>query len=277
MSVFPRDEAAGLLGQIKARLKVLETQNIFLIPLDNERHWYRYHHLFADVLQAYAQSKHPELATSSHQRASHWFVEQNARHEAIEHAVAANDFELAADQIELAWRGMDRSFQEVKWLKWVQTLPDTLIRTRPVLSTGYGWALLDTGQFEEAEPRLQNAESWLENPTSDMVVVDQREYEALPATIAAGQAYLAMGRGDLAATKRYAQLTLDLLPDDDHFYRGVPTVTLGMAQWAEGELNAAADSFAAAIAHFQRADNLLFAVSGLLVLAQIKVRLGQLH
>ncbi|MCB0214821.1 MAG: helix-turn-helix transcriptional regulator, partial [Anaerolineae bacterium] len=130
-------------------LKVLETQNIFLIPLDNERHWYRYHHLFADVLQAYAQSKHPELATISHQRASHWFIEQNARHEAIEHAVAANDFELAADQIELAWRGMDRSFQEVKWLKWVQTLPDTLIRTRPVLSAGYGWALLDTGQFEE--------------------------------------------------------------------------------------------------------------------------------
>lgn len=258
-------------------LKVLETQNIFLIPLDNERHWYRYHHLFADVLQAYAQSKHPELATSSHQRASHWFIEQNARHKAIEHAVAANDFELAADQIELAWRGMDRSFQEVKWLKWVQTLPDTLIRTRPVLSAGYGWALLDTGQFEEAEPRLQEAERWLENPTGDMVVVDQREYEALPATIAAGRAYLAMGRGDLAATKRYAQLTLDLLPDDDHFYRGVPTVTLGMAQWAEGELNAAADSFAAAIAHFQRADNLLFAVSGLLVLAQIKVRLGQLH
>ncbi|MCB0099867.1 MAG: tetratricopeptide repeat protein, partial [Caldilineaceae bacterium] len=251
--------------------------NIFLIPLDNERHWYRYHHLFADVLQAYAQSKHPELATISHQRASHWFIEQNARHEAIEHAVAANDFELAADQIELAWRGMDRSFQEVKWLKWVRTLPDTLIRTRPVLSAGYGWALLDTGQFEEAEPRLQNAESWLENPTGDMVVVDQREYEVLPATIAAGRAYLAMGRGDLAATKRYAQLTLDLLPDDDHFYRGVPTVTLGMAQWAEGELNAAADSFVAAIAHFQRADNLLFAVSGLLVLAQIQVRLGQLH
>ncbi len=258
-------------------LKLLETQNIFLIPLDNERHWYRYHHLFAEVLQAYAQSKHPEMATISHQRASHWFVDQNARHEAIEHAVAANDFELAADQIELAWRGMDRSFQEAEWLNWVQTLPDALIRTRPVLSAGYGWALLDTGQFEAAEPRLRDAESWLENPTSDMVVVDKREYEALPATLAAGQAYLAQSKGDLATTKRYAQLTLDLLPDDDHFYRGVPTVTLGMAQWAEGELNAAAHSFAAAIAHFQRADNLLFAVSGMLVLAQIKVRLGHLH
>jgi LuxR family maltose regulon positive regulatory protein len=161
--------------------------------------------------------------------------------------------------------------------KWVETLPDALIRLRPVLSAEYGWALLDTGQFEAAEPRLQDAERWLENPSRDMVVVDKREYEALPATIAAGQAYLALGKGDHAATKRYVQQALELVSDDDHFYRGVPTVTLGMAQWAEGELNAAEDSFAAAIVHFQRADNLLFAVSGMLVLAQIKVRLGQLH
>ncbi len=258
-------------------LETLERDNLFVVPLDDQRHWYRYHHLFADVLQAYARTKHPELTTVSHQRASHWFVEQNARHEAIVHALAANDFELAADQIELAWHDMDRSFQGAKWLKWVETLPDALIRARPVLSAGYGWALLDTGQFEAAEPRLQDAERWLENPSRDMVVVDTREYEALPATIAAGQAYLAMGQGDLAATKRYVQQTLALVPDDDHFYRGVPTVTLGMAQWTGGELNAAVDSFAAAIVLFQRADNLLFAVSGMLVLAQIKVRLGQLH
>ncbi|MEM7133713.1 MAG: LuxR C-terminal-related transcriptional regulator [Chloroflexota bacterium] len=258
-------------------LEALERDNLFVVPLDDQRHWYRYHHLFADVLQAYAQTKQPEMATISHQRASHWFVEQNARHEAIAHAMAANDFELAADQTELAWHDMDRSFQEAKWLKWVQALPDALIRARPVLSAGYGWALLDTGQFEAAEPRLQDAERWLEIPSSDMVVVDKREYEALPATIAAGQAYLAMGRGDLAATKRYVQQTLDLVPDDDHFYRGIPTVTLGMAQWTGGELNDAVDSFAAAIVHFQRADNLLFAVSGMQALAQIKVRLGQLR
>ncbi len=258
-------------------LERLEHDNLFVVPLDDQRHWYRYHHLFADVLQAYAQTKHPEMATTSHQRASHWFVDQNARHEAIDHAVAANDFELAADQIELTWHDMDRSFQEAKWLKWVETLPDALIRLRPVLSAEYGWALLDTGQFEAAESRLQDAVRWLENPSHDMVVVDKREYEALPATIAAGQAYLALGKGDHAATKRYVQQALELVSDDDHFYRGIPTVTLGMAQWAEGELNAAEDSFAAAIVHFQRADNLLFAVSGMLALAQIKVRLGQLH
>ena len=257
-------------------LEMLERNNLFVVPLDNQRHWYRYHHLFADVLQAYMRAKQPELTTISHQRASRWFAKQNARHEAIEHALAASDFELAAEQIELAWRSMDRSFQEMKWLKWVQTLPDTLVRTHPVLSAGYGWALLDTGQFAAAESRLQDAEHWLENPSSDMVVADKREFEALPATLSAARAYLAYGKGDIASTKQYAQKTLALLPADDHFYRGVPTVTLGMAQWAGGELLAAADSFDVAIGHFLRADNLLFAASGMVVLAQIKVRLGRL-
>lgn len=272
----PLCAAVTQMSGAQEMLESLERQNLFVVPLDEQRHWYRYHHLFAEVLQAHTQAKRPELTIMSHQRASRWFAKQNARHKAIDHALAANDFELAAEQIELAWRSMDRSFQEVKWLKWVQTLPDTLVRTHPVLSAGYGWALLDTGQFAAAESRLQDAEQWLENPSSDMVVVDRREFEALPATLSAGRAYLSYGKGDMASTKQYAQKTLALLPADDHFYRGVPTVTLGMAQWAEGEMLAAADSFDVAIGHFLRADNLLFAVSGMVVLAQIKVRLGKL-
>lgn len=272
----PLCAAVTQMSDAQEMLESLERKNLFVVPLDEQRHWYRYHHLFADVLQAHTQAKRPELTILSHQRASRWFAKQGARHTAIDHALAANDFELAAEQIELAWRNMDRSFQEVKWLKWVQRLPDSLIRTHPVLSAGYGWALLDTGQFTAAESRLQDAEHWLENPSSDMVVVDKREFEALPATLSAGRAYLAYGKGDMASTKRYAQKTLALLPADDHFYRGVPTVTLGMAQWAGGELLAAADSFNIAIGHFLRADNLLFAISGMVVLAQIKVRLGRL-
>jgi LuxR family maltose regulon positive regulatory protein len=85
-------------------LEMLERNNLFVVPLDNQRHWYRYHHLFADVLQAYMRAKQPELTTISHQRASRWYAKQNARHEAIDHALAANDFEFAAEQIELVVR-----------------------------------------------------------------------------------------------------------------------------------------------------------------------------
>ena len=272
----PLCAAVTQMSDAQEMLESLERKNLFVVPLDEQRHWYRYHHLFADVLQAHTRAKQPELTIMSHQRASRWFAKQNVRHKAIDHALAASDFELAAEQIELAWRNMDRSFQEMKWLKWVQTLPDTLVRTRPVLSAGYGWALLDTGQFAAAESRLQDAEHWLENPSSDMVVADKREFEALPATLSAARAYLAYGKGDMASTKQYAQKTLALLPADDHFYRGIPTVTLGMAQRAEGEMLAAADSFDLAIGHFLRADNLLFAVGGMLGLAEIKVRLGRL-
>ncbi|MEZ4657388.1 MAG: LuxR C-terminal-related transcriptional regulator [Caldilineaceae bacterium] len=175
-------------------------------------------------------------------------------------------------------------------------MPDELIRTRPVLSTGYGWALLDTGDLDAAEPRLQDAERWLARaaeitkasdeesdfptPKVDgvaMVVVDKKEFQSLPATIASARAYLAQARGDLPSAEVYAQRALDLLPADDHFYRGIPAVIMGLAYWSNGALAAASRSFSDAITNFQMADNHIFAVNGTAVLAAIKMAQGRLH
>ncbi|MFK7806110.1 MAG: LuxR C-terminal-related transcriptional regulator, partial [Anaerolineae bacterium] len=262
------------------QLEELESSNLFLIPLDHNRTWYRYHHLFADVLKAHARHNHQEQMADWHRGASEWYAQNGTAAEAIRHAYAAKDFELAAGQVELVWGKMERSFQEVTWLSWVQGLPEKLIRQRPVLCAGYAWALLDTGQFEQIEKvksLLDQAEQWLETPTADMVVVDQKEFESLPAKIAAARAYIAHAVGDLPATMRYAQLTLDLLPEDDHFYRGIPTVTLGLAQWANGDLKAAFKSFSDAVTSFQLANNLLFEMGGRTVMAEIKVAQGHLH
>ena len=261
-------------------LEQLESDNIFLIPLDNERRWYRYHHLFADLLRIRLAQEQPDLAPRLHQRASDWYATNGRSNDAIHHALAAPDFELAAQQIELVWRSMDRSFQEKTWLSWAQALPEAFIRMRPVLCTGYAWALLDTGQAEQIElanSLLDQAEQWLETPTADMVVVDQKEFESLPATIAAARAYMAQAVGDLPATMRYAQQTLDLLPPDDHFYRGVPSITLAMAQWTNGELSLAFQSASDAANSFQIADNLLFELSTKSVMAEIKAAQGELN
>ena len=171
----------GKLSNSQGMLESLEHDNLFVIPLDEQRQWYRYHHLFADVLLARLQETQPELVATLHQRASAWYAQNNLSADAIRHAFAAEDFAAAAGLIELAWRSMDQNMQYVTWLGWVKALPDELVRSMPVLSVGYAWALLDGGELEASKERLQDAERWL-NATSDgttdgmnggMIVVDE--------------------------------------------------------------------------------------------------------
>ena len=258
-------------------LESLERGNLFIVPLDAQRQWYRYHHLFADVLQVLAQNTQPDDIPLRHQQASDWHNQQGNTAEAIRHALTAEDFDRAANLIERSWRSMDRSFQEVTWLSWATKLPDEVIRQRPVLSAGVGWASLDTHQFMVAQAHLQNAERWLENPSADMVVADEAEFASLPATLAAGRAYLAYGSGDLAATEQFAQKALDLISEDDHFYRGVPALTLGLAQWANGKLPAASRSFIQAITNFELANNVVFELNARYVLGDILFMQGRLR
>ncbi|HSB23224.1 MAG TPA: hypothetical protein VLE94_08950, partial [Burkholderiaceae bacterium] len=124
--------------------------------------WYRYHHLFADVLQAHLMEEQPNQVSTLHQRASDWYEQNDLPSEAIRHALAAQDFERAADLIERVWLAMDLNYQSATWLGWAKALPDDLIRARPVLSLGYAWALLNGGELEAAETRLRDAERWLE-------------------------------------------------------------------------------------------------------------------
>ena len=161
-------------------LEALERDNLFVVPLDDQRVWYRYHHLFADVLQAQAKVTQPDLVAAHHQRASAWYGQHGLPADAIRHALAAEEYEQAAAFAELTWRSMDRSYRSAIWLGWVKALPDELVRARPVLSAGYAWALLDSGEMEAAETRLRDAERWLamgERPQAaadEMVVVSKR-------------------------------------------------------------------------------------------------------
>ena len=151
----------------QATLEMLERANLFIVPLDNERHWYRYHHLFADLLRQRLHQTHPEQIPTLHRRASEWYEQKDLPSDAIRHALAAEDFERAAGLAELAWPAWSGSFQSIAWLGWVKALPDELVRARPVLSVAYAWAFLNAGKLEAAEARLLDAERWLE-PTADM-------------------------------------------------------------------------------------------------------------
>lgn len=258
-------------------LSMLEQQQLFVIPLDDKRYWYRYHHLFGDVLASLLQSEKPVLVPALHRRACAWFESEGHEADAIRHALAAKDNVHAADLVERSWRRMDRSFQADTWLSWAECIPENIILGRPVLSACYGWALLDTLQFDRAEKWVDHAEDLLDRASDvPVVVADEREYASLPATIAAARAYLAQAKGDIEATEQYARKTLELLPPDDHFYRAIPLVTLGLAQWRRGDLNEAWTSMSEALERFEFADNLIYAQRCHYALAELRLCQGRL-
>jgi LuxR family maltose regulon positive regulatory protein len=153
----------AIIGQenCSGMLDILDRNNLFIVPLDDTRHWYRYHHLFADVLQSRLIEEQPDRVSGLHQKASTWYEQNSFSSDAIRHALVAGNLENAARLIELVWFAMDINMQSATWLGWVKALPEEMIRSRPVLSVGYAWALLDSGEMETCETWLKNAEEKL--------------------------------------------------------------------------------------------------------------------
>jgi len=270
-----------------ARLEALQRGNFFLIPLDDKRHWYRYHHLFADVLHMHLMAEQPDQVPALHRRASEWYEQNGSSADAIRHALAGGDFERAADLVELASPAMSRNRQEAILLGWLQSLPDELLQYRPVLGVTYAHVLMASGELEGVEARLQDAERWL-NTTADMgerpdassaemVVVDKEEFRRLPGMIAIARAGLALARGDVPGTVTYAQRALDLAPEDDDMTRGGAAGFLGLAYWTSGDLEAAHRTYADGMASLQKAGNISDAINGATTLAAIRIAQGRLH
>lgn len=270
-----------------ARLHSLERGNFFVVPLDDRRQWYRYHHLFAEVLHAHLRSEHPDQVAALHRRASIWFEQYGSADDAIRHTLAANDFGRAADLIERAIPALRRSRQETAMLKWLKALPDELVCCRPVLSVWYAGALLAGGRLDAVENRLRDAEQWLKTTAdmrergqalpAEMVVVDEGELRRLPSLIAVYRAGLALVSGDVPATMRYARQGLDLVPEDDHLPRGAATALLGLALWRNGDLEEARRMFAEGIASVQMAGSISDAINGSIALAEIRIAQGRLR
>jgi LuxR family maltose regulon positive regulatory protein len=269
------------------RLEALRRGNFFVIPLDDTRHWYRYHHLFADVLQAQLRAEQPDLVATLHRRASEWYEHHGSPAEAIRHALIARDFTRAAVLVELAAPPMSKSRQDATLLSWLRALPDELLHSRPVLSVHYAHLLLAGGELAGVEERLRDAERWLETtadgrakpgaPAAAMVVADEAAFRHLPGAIAIARAGQALARGDVAATETYARLVLDIVPADDHLRRGSAAAFLGLAFWTSGDLEAAYRTYAEGMAHLQRAGNIADAINGAITLAVILVAQGRLR
>src|SRR6266571_1333231 len=270
----------------QAKLAALERGNLFLVPLDDRRRWYRYHQLFADVLHARLRDEQPDDVPDLHRRASGWYEQHGDPPEAIRHALAAGAFERAADLVELAIPAMRRSRQEAAVHGWLQALPDELIRVRPVLSVGFAGALLAGGELEGVEVRLRDAERWLDGatgmrqgpqaPAAEMVVVDDEEFRRLPAEIELYRAAQALTRGDVPGTVRHAGRALELSPADDHLGRASAAGLMGLASWASGDLEAGHSAYAECMAGLRRAGHIADTFGCAIALAHIRRAQGRL-
>jgi len=224
-------------------LEYLECANLFIVPLDNERRWYRYHHLFADLLlQRLGQSQTPEAVAQYHISASEWFAKNGGQADEFRHLIAAREYGRAAGLAERSWQRMHESFQSAVWLGWVKHLPEAVICSRPVLCTQIAWAFMDAHEVEASESRLQDAERCLEGPSDDMVIVDQEFFRSLRARIAFARAYNGQTRRDFTSAIQYADLAYQLIPAENQNLRAQTTAILGAAYLINGDLEAACRS-----------------------------------
>lgn len=262
----------------RATLERLERDNLFVVPLDGERQWYRYHHLFAEVLQVHLLEEQPGEIPALHRRASEWYEANGRRSDAIYHALLAKDPARAADLIELAGPMTEDSSQSAAWLTWARMLPDELICTRPALGVWLAWALLGGGELEAAEARLQDAERYLESGSSEPGGdVDEAQLRPLFATIAVARAYNAHSVGDVPGTVKHAQQARELLPESDHPRHQQATALLGLTYWASGDLDAADGVFSDYVTRLLSVGNIPDALSAASVLPDIRIALGRLR
>lgn len=259
-------------------LETLERNNMFIIPLDEQRHWYRYHHLFADVLHASLLKTAPDQLSKLHQRASNWYEQHGVRTVAIEHALKGQHFTHAATLIEQEWPTVQRTFEYTTFLMWIRALPDAVITNRPVLCMAFGWALIFEGDLQRANEWLSIASDWLnKDEKGEMVVTDEAEFHHLPATLMTARTIHAQTSGQLDETIRYGQQALALLPTDDHIRRAVPSGILGLAYWTKGDLRVAHKQIVEARAHMRQTGDIYNTVGLAPVLAHLAFARGQLR
>jgi LuxR family transcriptional regulator, maltose regulon positive regulatory protein len=227
-------------------LSQLEKANMFIVPLDDKRLWYRYHHLFGELLLQRLKRTMSNRVDEMHNRASEWFEQNGFTDEALDHALAARDFDRAALLIEQHVENSWLSGEHTKLWHWLKRLPDQFVSSNPHLSILRAWELLAGGNQRSAGMSLQAAEKCLDFvPHQSLEVLpDTRgapiaERKRLEGRIAATRALMASYQGDVDGVVKWANRGLEYLPVKDAGWRSTAAMALGDAHNMQGRLQLA--------------------------------------
>src|SRR5947209_3987375 len=261
----------------QARLAQVERSNLFLVSLDEERRWYRYHHLFAEVLRSHLRQTQPSLVLELHRRASRWYEQHRLFDEAVTHALAIPDVEYAANLIEQYARLTNFPSQFQALLGWLNRLPDEFVRTHPSLCIMHAITLMLTHQLEQASARIQDAERCLQ----EEIPVEQRH--TIVSLIAAYRGSLARLYGDYEQSVPLAHQCLKLVPETGEIslirmFRPSTLVTAAGTYLVDGDMTPATERFVAATAVSVRAlRNIPTIIRSISNLARLQLLQGRLR
>jgi LuxR family maltose regulon positive regulatory protein len=243
-------------------LEELERKNLFIIPLDDRREWYRYHRLFSDLLRQRLSLLHPNRKPDLHRHASKWYQEQGISEEAIEHALFAEDTDQAANLIEDSAETTLMQSQVTTYLNWLKKLPSKEIHSRPALSVYYAWALLWNGASLEAIEALMALTAKHHG----------RSVRALPL-----EAFLEIFGGDVSRAASLARQALEELPQEDRLLRNLASFILASSYLAQGKSEEGIQILENTARESQRAGNVMTAVLVLCELGDESQKHGRLH
>jgi LuxR family transcriptional regulator, maltose regulon positive regulatory protein len=265
-AVLPETAVSG-----QETLTYLERANLFIVPLDNERRWYRYHHLFGELLRQRLHQSLPDAVTELHIRASAWYEAHDLELEAFHHAAAAND--VARAERLLAGRGMPLLFRGAAQpvLRWLATLPTAVLDAHPALWVTYASALLFVQQVVGVEEKLRAAEAALPDGAPDANVRD------LLGHIAVIRATVAVTQHDAATIMTQAQRALAYLHPDNRPVRAATTWALGYAAFLQGDRATAAQAYRQALADSEAFGHFIIILLATMGLGDVQEGENRLH
>ena len=245
------DAVTGRSGS-QAMLHHIERAGLFLVPLDEVRGWWRYHHLFADLLRARLEQEQPGRVQELHRAAAAWSDEHDLGDDAVRHALAAGDAAWAAQLVERHVDTLLRRSEGVTLRRWLSTLPVEVLRARPRLCLAQGFNAVVSGQVEAIEPLLDDAERAFaatgSQPPEPPVGPAGGVLANVPAGIAFLRAELARLRGDAARAVDWDRQARAQLGESDFYLRTLVRANLAVADWLRGQLGQAERSLAEALA-----------------------------
>ena len=261
-------------------LQQLERANLFLVPLDEERRWYRFHHLLRDLLHAELARSEPDRVPELHRRAATWFERHGLVDEAIRSAVSAGEFDWAARLVETNMRETLRQDEGMILSRWLSALPEDVVRTRPNLCLAQGWMQLHIGHLDVAERLADHAERALERGDGawqdlELPSLGGAVTEA-PAAIALLRADLAAARGDLDRMARSAGFALAQMGPKERGPRFLARFQLACVDWMAGRLVKAEVAFARLLEEGEGAPHPYPLEASCFALGQVQTGLGEL-